>query len=149
MAAAPWLADVCHKPPPMRVAIEAATLSLSSGGLARYTTELSLALARGFPDDEFFLVSDRPFPMPPAAPPNLRRGGGPRNAVERRWWLWGIARELDRPGADLIHGPDFAVPYIPRRPSVLTLHDLSDRKSTRLNSRHLGISYAACCLKKR
>jgi glycosyltransferase involved in cell wall biosynthesis len=26
---------------------------------------------------------------------------------------------------DLVHGPDFAVPYIPRRPSVLTLHDLS------------------------
>ena len=118
----------------MRVAIEAATLSLSSGGLARYTTELSLALARGFPDDEFFLVSDRPFPMPPAAPPNLRRGGGPRNAVERRWWLWGIARELDRLGADLIHGPDFAVPYIPRRPSVLTLHDLSPWMDPRWHS---------------
>ena len=34
---------------PMRVAIEAASLSLSSGGLARYTSELSLALARCFP----------------------------------------------------------------------------------------------------
>ena len=30
----------------MRVAIEAATLAMSSGGLARYTSELSLALAR-------------------------------------------------------------------------------------------------------
>ena len=37
----------------MRVAIEAASLALSSGGLARYTSELSLALARCFPDDEF------------------------------------------------------------------------------------------------
>jgi glycosyltransferase involved in cell wall biosynthesis len=109
----------------MRVAIEAGTLSLSSGGLARYTTELSLALARVFPDDEFLLVSDRPFRMPAAAPTNLTPAGGPRNALERRWWLWGIARELDRLGADLIHGPDFAVPYIARRPSVLTLHDLS------------------------
>ena len=34
---------------PMRVAIEATSLSLSSGGLARYTSELSLALARCFP----------------------------------------------------------------------------------------------------
>jgi glycosyltransferase involved in cell wall biosynthesis len=109
----------------MRVAIEAASLALSSGGLARYTAELSLALARTFPDDEFFLISDQPFPMPAAAPPNLKRGGGPRNAIDRRWWLWGIAREMDRLGADVIHGPDFAVPYLPSRPSVLTLHDLS------------------------
>jgi glycosyltransferase involved in cell wall biosynthesis len=109
----------------MRVAIEAASLSLSSGGLARYTSELSLALARCFPEDEFFLVSDQPFRMPSPAPVNLKCGGGPRNALERRWWLWGLAREMGRLGADLVHGPDFAVPYFPRRPSVLTLHDLS------------------------
>ena len=109
----------------MRVAIEAASLSLSSGGLARYTSELSLALARCYPDDEFFLVSDQPFRFPPAAPPNLRRGGGPRNAMERRWWLWGLASEMRRLGADVAHGPDFAVPYVAYRPSVLTLHDLS------------------------
>jgi glycosyltransferase involved in cell wall biosynthesis len=109
----------------MRVAIEAATLALSSGGLARYTCELSLALARGYPGDEFVLISDQPFRMPPNPPPNLKRGGGPRNAMERRWWLWGIGREMDRLGCEVIHGPDFAVPYLPRRPSVLTLHDLS------------------------
>jgi glycosyltransferase involved in cell wall biosynthesis len=109
----------------MRVAIEATALTLSSGGLARYTAELSLALARAFPADEFFLISDQPFRAPESAPANLKRGGGPRNAVERRWWLWGIGRELGRLGADLIHGPDFTVPYIPSRPSVMTLHDLS------------------------
>jgi glycosyltransferase involved in cell wall biosynthesis len=109
----------------MRVAIEAASLSLSSGGLARYTSELSLALARCYPDDEFFLVSDQTFRMPSPAPANLKCGGGPRNSMERRWWLWGLARELGRLGADLVHGPDFAVPYLLRRPSVLTLHDLS------------------------
>jgi glycosyltransferase involved in cell wall biosynthesis len=109
----------------MRVAIEAATLALTSGGLARYTSELSLALARCFPDDEYFLTSDQPFHMPVGAPPNLKRGGGPRNAVERRWWLWGLHREMGRLGADLIHGPDFSVPYLSRKPSVLTMHDLS------------------------
>ena len=112
----------------MRVAIEGATLGLSSGGLARYTGELSLALARTFPEDEFYLVSNRPFAMPSGAPANLKRGGGPRNAAERRWWLWGLTRELSRLGADLVHGPDFSVPYLARRPSVMTLHDL-DRKS--------------------
>src|ERR1035441_5137388 len=109
----------------MRVVIEAASLSLSSGGLARYTSELSLALGRCFPGDEFYLVSDQPFRMPSPAPVNLKCGGGPRNAMERRWWLWGLAREMGRLGADLVHGPDFAVPYLSRRPSVLTLHDLS------------------------
>jgi glycosyltransferase involved in cell wall biosynthesis len=109
----------------MRVAIEAASLSLTSGGLARYTSELSLALARSFPADEFYLISDQPFHMPSPAPPNLLRGGGPRNAMERRWWLWGMAREMARLHADVVHGPDFAVPYLARRPSVLTLHDLS------------------------
>lgn len=109
----------------MRVAIEAAPLALSSGGLHRYTTELSLALARCFPDDEFYLVSDQPFQLPKGSPGNLKRGGGPRNAAERRWWLWGLTRELARLGADVVHGPDFAVPYLARLPSVLTLHDLS------------------------
>jgi glycosyltransferase involved in cell wall biosynthesis len=109
----------------MRVAIEAASLTLTSGGLARYTSELSLALAREFPQDDYFLVSDQKFVMPPTAPENLKRGGVPRNAIERRWWLWGINRELRRLRADLVHGPDFAVPYLSQRPSVLTLHDLS------------------------
>jgi glycosyltransferase involved in cell wall biosynthesis len=109
----------------MRVAIEAASLTLSSGGLARYTAELSLALARRYGEDEYTLVSDQPFVLPEGAPPNLRCGGGPRSPLERRWWLWGLNRELNRLGAEVIHGPDFAVPYRAARPSVMTLHDLS------------------------
>jgi glycosyltransferase involved in cell wall biosynthesis len=109
----------------MRVVIEAASLGLPSGGLARYTSQLSLALARCFPEDEFFLLSDQPFRMPSGSAPNLKRGGGPRNGAERRWWLWGLSQEAGRLGASLVHGPDFAVPYLPQRPSVLTLHDLS------------------------
>jgi glycosyltransferase involved in cell wall biosynthesis len=109
----------------MRVAIDATPLTLSSGGLRRYTEELSVALAETFPQDELFLVSDQPFRMPYTAPINLRRGGGPRNPAERRWWLWGLDRELQRLKAEMFHGTDFAVPYLPRRPGVLTLHDLS------------------------
>jgi glycosyltransferase involved in cell wall biosynthesis len=114
-----------RRPAPLRAAIEATPLTLSSGGLQRYTTELSLALARTYPEEEFYLVSDRSFSMPAGAPGNLLRGGGPRNFLERRWWSCGLPRELSRLGADLVHGPDFAVPYMCRRPSVLTLHDLS------------------------
>ena len=109
----------------MRVAIDATPLTLSSGGLQRYTLELAVALAGNFPEDEIFLVSDQPFRMPHTSPLNLRRGGGPRNPAERRWWLWGLDRELHRLDAAVFHGTDFAVPYVPRRPSILTLHDLS------------------------
>lgn len=109
----------------MRVAIDATPLTLSSGGLSRYTQELSVALAERFPEDEYLLLSDQPFRMPENAPPNLRLGGRPRNALERRWWLWGLDRELDRQQVALFHGTDFAVPYLARRPAVLTLHDLS------------------------
>lgn len=109
----------------MRVAIDATPLTLSSGGLRRYTQEIGVALAENYPQDEFFLVSDQRFRMPQTAPMNLRRGGGPRHPAERRWWLWGLDRELQRLDAGLFHGTDFAVPYVPRRPSVLTLHDLS------------------------
>jgi glycosyltransferase involved in cell wall biosynthesis len=109
----------------MRVAIDATPLALASGGLRRYTEELARALARNFPGDEFFLVSDQSFEMPDHAPANLRRGRGPRCAAERRWWLWGLDRELQRLEVELFHGTDFAVPYLARRPSAMTLHDLS------------------------
>src|SRR4029077_16937179 len=42
-------------------------------------------------------------------------------------------RELGRIGADVVHGPDFSVPYLSRRPSVLTLHDLSPWMDERLH----------------
>jgi glycosyltransferase involved in cell wall biosynthesis len=109
----------------MRVALDATPLTLSSGGLRRYTGELSVALAREFPADDFVLLSDQDFPMPAGGLSNLRQGSPPRGWMERRWWLWGVQREMSRLGAHVFHGTDFAVPYLPRRPSVLSLHDLS------------------------
>ena len=109
----------------MIVALDATPLTLSSGGLRRYTEELARALAETFPDDQFLLVSDQAFPAPRTEGKNLRTGGAPRNWFERRWWLWGLNRELTRQRADVFHGTNFAVPYVPRRPSVLSLHDLS------------------------
>jgi glycosyltransferase involved in cell wall biosynthesis len=98
---------------------------MSSGGLCRYTHELSVALAREFPADDFILLSDQKFSMPAHDLPNLHGGGPPRTRIERRWWLWGVQREMSRNSADLFHGTDFAVPYLPLRPGVLSLHDLS------------------------
>ncbi|MBZ5591918.1 MAG: glycosyltransferase family 4 protein [Acidobacteriia bacterium] len=114
----------------MRVALDATPLTLASGGLARYTAELSRALAENDPGDEFALLSDQPFPMPEPQPGNLKRGGLPRNRLERKWWLWGVDREMSRQSSELFHGTNFAVPYIPRRPSVVTIHDLSPWMNT-------------------
>src|ERR1022692_4541431 len=105
----------------MRVAIDATPLTLSSGGLRRYTQELSVALAENFPQDEFFLVSDQRFSMPHMAPLNLRRGGGPRHPAARRWWRWGFGRGMGRGGSPFCPGPEFAGPLFPAPPRVLGL----------------------------
>jgi len=89
----------------------------------RYTLELSRALAANCVADEYWLLSDQPFEIPVSA--NLHKGDGPRTTAERRWWLWGLNREMMRRNVEVFHGTDFSVPYIPWRPSVMTLHDLS------------------------
>ncbi len=93
--------------------------------MARYTAELSRALARDFPEDEFWLVSDQRYEHPAPQCSNLKCSRGPANLLERRWWLWGLQGVISRLSIDVFHGTDFAVPYLPVRPSVMTLHDLS------------------------
>jgi glycosyltransferase involved in cell wall biosynthesis len=104
----------------LRIALDATPLTLTSGGLARYTTELACALKHEFPADTVMLVADQPFQAPCGI-----RAGGPRNRLERFWWSVGLERELSRSGADLFHGTNFSVPYLPRRPAVMSVHDLS------------------------
>jgi glycosyltransferase involved in cell wall biosynthesis len=94
----------------MRVALDATPLILTSGGLARYTSELARALVSQFPEDEYSAISDRESGL---------------SFLDRRWWLWGVQRKMNRLGTDVFHGTNFAVPYLPTRPSVLSLHDLS------------------------
>jgi glycosyltransferase involved in cell wall biosynthesis len=108
-----------------RFALDATPLIEPTGGIARYTRELALALAREFGEDQFWMLSDQPVPEITPAAPNLHVGSRPRTALERKWWLWGVEREMVRRGIELFHGTDFSTPYLPRRPSVLTLHDLS------------------------
>jgi glycosyltransferase involved in cell wall biosynthesis len=106
-------------------ALDATPLTVPTGGVTRYTSELARALAAYYPEDQFWLLSDQPFMMPASVSANLHKGDGPRTAAERRWWLWGLEREMIRHGVEVFHGTDFSVPYIPWHPSVMTLHDLS------------------------
>ena len=108
----------------MKIALDATPLTVLSGGVRRYTEELTRALCDGFPDDQFWLLSDQKLAVPWTRA-NLKVGQGPRNVLERRWWSWGLQGEISRLRIDVFHGTDFAVPYLPLRPSVMTLHDLS------------------------
>jgi glycosyltransferase involved in cell wall biosynthesis len=108
----------------MKIALDATPLTIPSGGERRYTEELTRALCDSFPGDQFWLLSDQKIALP-FARTNLNAGHGPRNMLERRWWSWGLQGEISRLGIDVFHGTDFAVPYLPLRPSVMTLHDLS------------------------
>jgi glycosyltransferase involved in cell wall biosynthesis len=113
----------------LKVAVDATPLSaavggLAVGGLTRYTGQLVTALAQQFPEDEFILLSDQAFELPCAAP-NLRAGRRPGNIWERRWWTFGLQRELKRQGAEVFHGVNFAVPFPATMPAVMTIHDLS------------------------
>jgi alpha-1,3-rhamnosyl/mannosyltransferase len=56
---------------------------------------------------------------------NLHQGAPPQTLIGRKWWLWGLDQEMSRHSIDVFHGTDFSVPYLRRRPSVMTLHDLS------------------------
>src|SRR5260370_38822495 len=71
----------------MKIALDATPLTVPSGGVRRYTEELSRALAQSFPEDEFWLLSDQQFDLPVPAFAHLKAGHGPRTMIERRWWL--------------------------------------------------------------
>jgi glycosyltransferase involved in cell wall biosynthesis len=105
----------------MRVALDGTPLSVPTGGIRRYTIELSRALRECFTEDHFELFSDQ-----------LVK---PRGWLARRWWMFGLNRELARWGADLFHGTEFSVPYSRSRPSILTLHDLSPWVTEEASSR--------------
>lgn len=103
----------------MNVALDATPLTESTGGIRRYTIELAAALAREFPQDGYTLISDQSYQHPPID--GMLFQSQPASA----WWSYSLPRELSRRRIDLFHGTDFAVPYLPLKPSVMTVHDLS------------------------
>jgi glycosyltransferase involved in cell wall biosynthesis len=107
------------------IAFDATPLTVPTGGVARYTWELARSLAARYPGDEYWMLSDQPFRFPGEGPRNLHRGDAPHSMLEKKWWLWGLQKEMMRRRVHLFHGTDFSVPYLASRPSVMTLHDLS------------------------
>ena len=91
----------------MRVALDAEPLTLTSGGLKRYVEELTKALRAEYPEDDYLYLPE------------------PRSFLERRWWLYGAERACAKAAVDVFHGTNFSIPFFTKRPTVLTLHDLS------------------------
>lgn len=114
----------------MRIALDATPLIEPAGGLARYVTELALALALERDDDQIHLLSDQ---TALHIDERLRRVGNivldpPAAWGRSKWWSLGLPFELKRRGIELFHGTNFEIPYIKLTPAVMTVHDLSPWK---------------------
>ena len=112
----------------MRIGLDATPLIKPAGGIPRYVTELALALARRFPADELHLLSDQPglhLDSRLTAETNVIYEPPARSMFLGKWWSVGLPMVLKRKKIDVFHGTDFAVPYLPFTPSVMTVHDLS------------------------
>lgn len=114
----------------MRIALDATPLIEPAGGLARYVTELALALALEREDDEIHLLSDQ---TALHIDKRLRRVGNivldpPAAWGRSKWWSLGLPFELKRRGIEVFHGTNFEIPYMKLTPAVMTVHDLSPWK---------------------
>ena len=110
----------------MRVAIEAASLGPDQRRAGAIHGRTEPGAGACFPDDEFYLVSDQPFRMPPKAPRRICSaaaaratpwsGAGGCGAWRAKWTAWARTWCMARISPCLTFRGG---------PSVLTLHDLS------------------------
>ena len=127
----------------MRIALDATPLSVATGGIRRYAEQLAAALpSLGL---DVLLATDQ---LPTSADTHIHLA--PEHPLHHKWWSLGLPHLLTRDRLDLFHGTDFAVPWLPLVPSVMTVHDLSpwqqdDAPRVRIRRRtspqlHLGLA---------
>lgn len=112
----------------MRIGLDGMPLAQLKTGVGTYTFELARALAAQSPQDDFELVSPRPFEPTAAAegkPANLSLVHSKPNVWQRRWWSLGLPSYIRRTSLSLFHGTNFEVPLRGNCPTVVTIHDLS------------------------
>jgi glycosyltransferase involved in cell wall biosynthesis len=116
----------------LRFGIDGIPLHEALTGVGHYTIELSRALAREAPSEQFELLSQHPY-LPSiksnddlnATPPNLHIVQTVRNRLNRYWWLIGLPQYIRQHGVSLFHGTNYDIPLWNFCPTVLTIHDLS------------------------
>jgi glycosyltransferase involved in cell wall biosynthesis len=112
----------------MRIGLDGLPLTQLKTGVGTYTVELARALAAQAPQDEFQLISPRPFhdgASQNGLPGNHSLVYSKPNLFARRWWSLGLPSYLRRTSTALFHGTNFEVPLRGNCPSVITIHDLS------------------------
>jgi glycosyltransferase involved in cell wall biosynthesis len=115
----------------MRIGLDGIPLAEAKTGVGHYTFELARSLALVAPSDHFTLVA-------PRSPNSLTANEGQRSLpanlhyarlspglLNWRWWSLSLPFYLRWRPFDLFHGTNFDVPLWNRRPSVVTIHDLS------------------------
>jgi glycosyltransferase involved in cell wall biosynthesis len=90
----------------MNIALDGMPLASPLTGVGHYTAELARNLAVVAPSDSFTFIS-------------------PGGLLKRRWWSLGLPLHLLRNPFDLFHGTNYEIPFWSRRPTVVTIHDLS------------------------
>jgi glycosyltransferase involved in cell wall biosynthesis len=90
----------------MRIALDGMPLASELTGVGHYTRELARSLALVAPSDTFTFIE-------------------PRGVLKKRWWSLGLPVQLLRSSFDLFHGTNYEIPLWSRRPTVVTIHDLS------------------------
>ena len=91
---------------PMRIALDGMPLAAPLTGVGHYTAQLARNLPVVAPSDSFTFIS-------------------PSGLLKRRWWSLGLPLYLLRNSFDLFHGTNYEIPFWSRRPTVVTIHDLS------------------------
>jgi len=90
----------------MNIALDGMPLAPPLTGVGHYTAELARNLAIVAPSDTFTFIS-------------------PQGRLKRRWWSLGLPLHLLQNSFDLFHGTNYEIPFWSRRPTVVTIHDLS------------------------
>ena len=90
----------------MRIALDGMPLAPPLTGVGHYTAELARSLAVVAPSDSFTFIS-------------------PSGMLKKRWWSLGLPLHLLRNSFDVFHGTNYEIPFWSRRPTVVTIHDLS------------------------
>ena len=90
----------------MKIALDGMPLASQLTGVGHYTLELARNLAVVAPSDSFTFIE-------------------PRGLLKKRWWSLGLPLHLLRNSFDVFHGTNYEIPLWSRRPTVVTIHDLS------------------------
>jgi glycosyltransferase involved in cell wall biosynthesis len=102
----------------MRIALDGMPLASPLTGVGHYTAELARNLAVVAPSDSFTFIL-------------------PGGLLKRRWWSLGLPLHLLRNSFDLFHGTNYEIPFWSRRPTVVTIHDLSILSQSEVHEQRL------------